>query len=99
MVWTAKEIQFGKVADKKSVKIYKIGPQIPKTARPLLRAPYFSGKANPVKPLFVRAPDADFYCRQLGFVCQKELQLQKVTGLPVYFRLGSKQQADMLEGK
>jgi len=39
------------------------------------------------------------YTKNFGFFCKKELQLEKVTKLPLRFRLGSVQQCDWLEGK
>jgi uncharacterized heparinase superfamily protein len=41
----------------------------------------------------------DSYTQHLGFFCKKELQLQKLTSVPVYFRLGSKDYVDYLEQK
>jgi hypothetical protein len=34
-----------------------------------------------------------------GWFCNRELQVQKATRLPLYFRLGSKEYADRMEGK
>jgi hypothetical protein len=41
----------------------------------------------------------NFYTQNFGFFCKKEVQLQKVTRLPLLFRLGSVQQCDWMEGK
>jgi hypothetical protein len=41
----------------------------------------------------------NFYNQNLGFVCRKEWQLQKLTSLPVFIRLGSKDYVDYLEKK
>ena len=41
----------------------------------------------------------DFYSRQLGFFCKKEIKFEKSTHVPFKFRLGSLQQCDWLEGK
>jgi hypothetical protein len=43
------------------------------------------------------APDS--YTRQFGFFCKKELQIQKSTGIPLRFRLGSLTYSNALEGK
>ena len=39
------------------------------------------------------------YYENLGFFCRKEIQLQKVTTVPVKFRLGSYDYVNWLEGK
>ncbi len=44
-------------------------------------------------------PDASYYVRNLGFFCKQELRLDKMTGVPVRFRLGSKEYVDRMEGK
>lgn len=41
----------------------------------------------------------NFYNQHLSFFCKKELQLQKLTSLPLFFRLGSKAYVDYLEKK
>lgn len=41
----------------------------------------------------------NFYNQHLPFFCRQEDLLQKKTGLPVYFRLGSKAYVDYLEKK
>jgi hypothetical protein len=53
-------------------------------------------KAHPVSCFAV---SADFYTQNFGFICKKELQLEKVTKIPFRFRLGSLQYTDYLEGK
>ena len=41
----------------------------------------------------------NFYTQPLGWFCKKEVQLQKLTSLPIFIRLGSKQYVDYLERK
>lgn len=41
----------------------------------------------------------NFYKQGLPFVCRQELRLQKLTALPLCFRMGSKDYVDYLEKK
>ena len=62
-------------------------------------------ETNISKPVFLINPvscsviSADFYTRNFGFFCKKELQFEKVTKIPLRFRLGSLQYNNYLEGK
>ncbi len=49
---------------------------------------------NPIKVI-----PANYYTKSMGVICKQELQLQKKTGLNIYFRLGSKTYVDYLEKK
>ncbi|HUC82763.1 MAG TPA: hypothetical protein VMR70_17775 [Flavisolibacter sp.] len=51
------------------------------------------------RPVSLKILPQNFYNKQLSFFCKKEVQLQKLTTLPVYFRLGSKEYVDYLEQK
>lgn len=41
----------------------------------------------------------DHYSKHMGYMCKKELQLQKLAKLPLYVRLGSLAYCNQLEGK
>ncbi len=49
-------------------------------------------------PPFRLLPE-DYYTRTLSFFCKKELQVEKITKLPLRIRLGSLEQVNTLEGK
>jgi len=51
-------------------------------------------KNLPIKPL-----PQNFYSQHAGYFCKKELQLQKITSIPLYIRIGSKEYVDYLEKK
>lgn len=53
-----------------------------------------------VKKLFYfRILPQNFYTSTLSYSCKKEIELQKITHLPLFIRLGSKDHVDYLEGK
>jgi hypothetical protein len=50
-------------------------------------------------PFRLQVLPLNFYNQHLSFFCKKELQLQKLTSLPIYIRAGSKDYVDFLERK
>jgi len=62
----------------------------------------FSAKGN--KALIkitasIKTISQNYYTQSFGFFCKNELALEKVTKLPLRFRLGSLQQCNYLESK
>jgi hypothetical protein len=51
------------------------------------------------KAFSFRVLPQNFYNQHLSFFCQKEVQLQKLTTLPLFIRLGAKDYVDFLERK
>jgi hypothetical protein len=51
------------------------------------------------KKISLKVLPQNFYIQQLGFTCKKEIQMQKLTSLPLFIRLGSKEYVDYLEKK
>lgn len=61
-----------------------------------MRSPLDSTGTSPSSK---KAVPVDFYSQHLAFFCEKELKLEKATGVPFRFRLGSVESCNRLEGK
>ncbi|MFC4231113.1 hypothetical protein ACFOW1_04380 [Parasediminibacterium paludis] len=52
-----------------------------------------------LRNLPLRVVASNYYSNNLSFFCKQELQIQKITKVPVKFRIGSVEEVDKLEGK
>lgn len=52
-----------------------------------------------LKKIPLRLLSQDYYSNHLGFFCKKELQVEKLTRIPLRIRLGSLDHVNALEGK
>ena len=52
-------------------------------------------RLNPIPKMI----PGDFYTRNFGFFCKKELEFEKSAHIPLHFRLGSLEYCNYLEGK
>lgn len=50
-------------------------------------------------PISIKTVPSNYYTKQLGYFCRRELQLQKLTRTNIFIRLGSKDYVDYLEQK
>jgi hypothetical protein len=52
-----------------------------------------------MKNLSLRVLPRNFYIQNAGYFCKKEVQMQKALSLPLFIRLGSKEEVDWMERK
>ncbi len=65
---------------------------------PCVRNIFLDKKMINIKP-DLHVISQDFYSNKLPFFCEKELQIEKLTKVPLRFRLGSIDYCNKLEGK
>jgi hypothetical protein len=63
------------------------------------RAPAQLLQKDTLRPISIKTVPSGFAARPTAFFCRKEVQLQKITRLPLFIRLGSKEYVDELEQK
>ena len=54
---------------------------------------------NNLPPFHFIRVDSSYYTQHLGFFCKKAIEVQKWVHLPIFFRLGSLDYVNKLEGK
>ena len=86
--------------------IFKLEPEILKFSKNLSGTLLYPNNIGPVNlssgqkmPLVISFSQNKFEVQKLSFFCQKEWQFEKITSIPLRFRLGSVEYTNYLEQK
>ena len=82
----------GRVTIKKTPNLFKPTFSLPQVLK-------YEDSTGFNKYSLLNVPTASFYINSLGFICQKELQLDKITPVPIRLRLGSLEYVNWMEQK
>jgi len=74
-------------------------PILLNSSKAAAQADFRKGMDTSGKKISLKLLPQNFYNQHLSFFCKKEVQIQKLTSLPLFIRLGSKEYVDYLERK
>lgn len=80
-----------------TVSMYKLPKKLPTTDFHVVSHPKMAVQPDFQAPTVVNTIGNNYYTRQFGFFCKRELMLEKTTGIPFRFRLGSLDYCNKIE--
>lgn len=79
------------------VSMYKLPKKLPTVGFHVVSHPKMAIQPVFVAPLVVSTINNNYYTQRFGFFCKRELELEKMTKVPLRFRLGSLDYCNRLE--